>query len=67
VQALDLADNVVIQLQTLEFVQAQQVVYLHDIFVAERQVSQLPQRHLVLVEDAVLPVVLNKIVPKSTL
>jgi hypothetical protein len=65
VQTLDLADNVVVQLQALEFVQTQQVIYLDNILVAQGQVSQLPQWHVVLVEDPVLLVVLDEIVPKT--
>ena len=64
-EALDLADNVVVQLQALEFVQTQQVIYLDDVLVAQGQVSQLPQWHVVLVEDPVLLVVLDEIVPKT--
>ena len=64
-QTLDLADNVVVQLQALEFVQTQQVIYLDNILVAQGQVSQLPQWHVVLVEDPVLLVVLDEIVPKT--
>ena len=64
-QTLDLADNVVIQLQTLELVQTQQVIYLYNVLIAEREVCELPQGHVILVEDAVLSVVLDEIVPKT--
>jgi len=57
VQVLYLADDVVVQLQLLQLQQTTHVVDFYDVLVGQRQVIELPDVHVVFVEDAPLFVV----------
>ena len=59
IQSLDLTYYVVIQLQLLKTVQALQVVDFNNIFVRQRQMSELPERSVVFSENLVFTVILN--------
>ena len=61
VDTFDLADDVVVQLQNCQLGQSIKVADLYDVFELERQMREVPDRHVVLVEYLVLFVVLLEV------
>ena len=66
VQTLNAANDVVVKLKLLQLVHSLQVVDLNDVLVGETQVAELPERHVILIIDAVLPVVRYQVVSTIT-
>ena len=60
-QAGDLSDDVVVKLQLHEVIHAYQVADFNDILERERQMGQLPNLTIIVVEDLILAIVLNHV------